>query len=401
MRLRARRAGIRLHPPTRCGRSLRDLQSAGIRVSVFVDPDPDAVRWAAALGGDRDRALHRALRAGLQGGCRSRRATASSSMPDAATLAHELGLGVNAGHDLDLDNLVLFRNLPHLDEASIGHALISHALYVGLERAVGDYLRRSRGDRNARLHVGHASIAAMLALLLVFALEPGAAATRVTLRTDDGSRWRRPGTSRVQARAGGDPRSHAEPFAPRLGGACAAARCRRASARSQSICAVTANRRGADRRGPAAADYSAMVLDVKAARRFLAQRSDVQQSRVGIAGASIGANLAALSGLDRSDRREPCAAVAVARLSRAADRSGAAQGRRPPGAARRERRRSVCAPVGEGAAESRRRHSRTARAEAGRPRRIDALARPGSRPCAGGLVSANVVMIDASCPRNR
>ena len=57
----------------------------------------------------------------------------------AATLAHSLGLGINAGHDLDLDNLTLFRTLPHLDEVSIGHALISHALYVGLERAVKDY----------------------------------------------------------------------------------------------------------------------------------------------------------------------------------------------------------------------------------------------------------------------
>jgi pyridoxine 5-phosphate synthase len=55
-------------------------------------------------------------------------------------IAHSLGLGINAGHDLDLDNLVLFRMLPHLDEVSIGHALISHALYVGLDRAVRDYL---------------------------------------------------------------------------------------------------------------------------------------------------------------------------------------------------------------------------------------------------------------------
>jgi len=47
---------------------------------------------------------------------------------------------VNAGHDLDLENLVLFRRLPHLDEVSIGHALISHALFVGLERSVRDYL---------------------------------------------------------------------------------------------------------------------------------------------------------------------------------------------------------------------------------------------------------------------
>ena len=66
---------------------------------------------------------------------------ASRRYAAAATLAHSLGLGINAGHDLDLDNLTLFRTLPHLDEVSIGHALISHALYVGLETAVRDYLR--------------------------------------------------------------------------------------------------------------------------------------------------------------------------------------------------------------------------------------------------------------------
>jgi pyridoxine 5-phosphate synthase len=52
-----------------------------------------------------------------------------------------VGLGVNAGHDLDLRNLTLFRRLPHLAEVSIGHALISHALYVGLDRSVRDYLQ--------------------------------------------------------------------------------------------------------------------------------------------------------------------------------------------------------------------------------------------------------------------
>jgi pyridoxine 5-phosphate synthase len=58
----------------------------------------------------------------------------------AAELAHSLGLGVNAGHDLDLDNLVVFRRLPYLDEVSIGHALISHALFVGLAQSVREYL---------------------------------------------------------------------------------------------------------------------------------------------------------------------------------------------------------------------------------------------------------------------
>ncbi len=69
--------------------------------------------------------------------CRRR---ASTRYAAAARLAHSLGVGINAGHDLDLDNLTLFRTLPHLDEVSIGHALISHALYVGLDRAVRDYL---------------------------------------------------------------------------------------------------------------------------------------------------------------------------------------------------------------------------------------------------------------------
>ena len=59
---------------------------------------------------------------------------------DAARWAHRLGLGVNAGHDLDLDNLVLFRTLPHLDEVSIGHAIVSRALFVGLDTVVREYL---------------------------------------------------------------------------------------------------------------------------------------------------------------------------------------------------------------------------------------------------------------------
>ncbi len=118
------------------------LQAAGIRVSIFVDPDEAAVRWAAAAGGDRielyTEPYARAFHAG-------RGRESFDLYAQMATLAHELGLGVNAGHDLDLDNLTLFRDLPHLDEVSIGHALISHALYVGLDRAVRDYLAALSG----------------------------------------------------------------------------------------------------------------------------------------------------------------------------------------------------------------------------------------------------------------
>ena len=59
---------------------------------------------------------------------------------DAARLAHSLGLGINAGHDLDLDNLTLFRQLPHLAEVSIGHAIVSRAIFSGLDTVVREYL---------------------------------------------------------------------------------------------------------------------------------------------------------------------------------------------------------------------------------------------------------------------
>jgi pyridoxine 5-phosphate synthase len=116
---------------------VRRLKDAGNRVSVFVDPDEAALRWAAAVGGDRIELYTEPFARAFQSG---RGAESFELYAKAANAAHQLGLGVNAGHDLDLDNLTLFRDLPHLDEVSIGHALISHALYVGLDRAVRDYL---------------------------------------------------------------------------------------------------------------------------------------------------------------------------------------------------------------------------------------------------------------------
>ena len=126
-------------PPEPLARTVASLKAAGIRVSVFVDPEEAPIRWAAATGADRvelytepyARAFHRGTAAGR---------ASFASYAAAAEVAHGLGLGVNAGHDLDLQNLVLFRTLPHLAEVSIGHALISHALFVGLDRAVRDYL---------------------------------------------------------------------------------------------------------------------------------------------------------------------------------------------------------------------------------------------------------------------
>lgn len=113
------------------------IRSAGVRVSMFVDPVGDAVKWVAAVGGDRvelyTEPFARAFEAG-QG------EASFETFARTAELAHSLGLGVNAGHDLDLKNLALFRRLPHLEEVSIGHALVSHALFVGLERSVREYL---------------------------------------------------------------------------------------------------------------------------------------------------------------------------------------------------------------------------------------------------------------------
>jgi len=126
-------------PAAELGAVVRDLQQRGIRVSLFVDPDPAAVTWAASLGAARielyTEPFAHAFKTGEEAGARS-----FGRYIAAANLAHSLGLGVNAGHDLDLSNLVLFRTLPYLDEVSIGHALISHALYVGLDQAVRDYL---------------------------------------------------------------------------------------------------------------------------------------------------------------------------------------------------------------------------------------------------------------------
>jgi pyridoxine 5-phosphate synthase len=113
------------------------LQGYGIRVSVFIEANEPSVRWAASTGADRIELYTEPYAREFAAG----RGQASFQRFSAASqLAHSLGLGVNAGHDLDLDNLPLFKSLPHLAEASIGHALISHALYVGLTQAVRDYL---------------------------------------------------------------------------------------------------------------------------------------------------------------------------------------------------------------------------------------------------------------------
>ncbi|HEV3139206.1 MAG TPA: pyridoxine 5'-phosphate synthase [Vicinamibacterales bacterium] len=115
------------------------LHARGIRVSLFVDAIVDPIRWAASTGADRvelyTEPFARAFERGPDLGLRS-----FSHYADMATLAHSLGLGVNAGHDLDLGNLLVFRDLPFLDEVSIGHAIVSRAIFVGLSTVVREYL---------------------------------------------------------------------------------------------------------------------------------------------------------------------------------------------------------------------------------------------------------------------
>jgi pyridoxine 5-phosphate synthase len=115
------------------------FKAAGVRVSLFLDPEPAAIRWAREVGADRVELYTEPFARAFERGPVAASASFEGYVT-AARLAHELGLGVNAGHDLDLRNLTLFRTLPHLDEVSIGHALISRALFVGLARTVRDYL---------------------------------------------------------------------------------------------------------------------------------------------------------------------------------------------------------------------------------------------------------------------
>ena len=126
-------------PREEIGPVVRDLRARGVRVSLFVDPEERPIRWAAEMATDRVELYTEPFARAYERGPQA--AEESYAMyARAATLAQSLGLAINAGHDLDLDNLRVFRRLPHLAEVSIGHALISHALFVGLDRSVREYL---------------------------------------------------------------------------------------------------------------------------------------------------------------------------------------------------------------------------------------------------------------------
>ena len=118
---------------------ISEFQKAGIRTSLFVDPDPIMVEGAAATGTDRIELYTEDYAKAYEKG------NLKGIIPyvDAATKATEMGIGINAGHDLNLDNTrYLKENIPQLLEVSIGHALICEAIYLGLENVVNMYLHR-------------------------------------------------------------------------------------------------------------------------------------------------------------------------------------------------------------------------------------------------------------------
>ncbi|MBR5905661.1 MAG: pyridoxine 5'-phosphate synthase [Bacteroidales bacterium] len=117
------------------------FKALGIRVSIFVDPVPKMVRGAKACGADRVELYTAAYAEQYPMGAEA----AIEPYLKAAEEARKCGLGLNAGHDLNLENLAYFvRTIPWTDEVSIGHAIICDALYMGLERTIAAYLEEIR-----------------------------------------------------------------------------------------------------------------------------------------------------------------------------------------------------------------------------------------------------------------
>ena len=115
------------------------FREGGVRVSVFVDPEPAPIDWAAALGADRVELYTEPYARAFERGGDVLDASVAKYRA-AAEHAAAAGLAVNAGHDLDLANLPTFLTVPHIAEVSIGHALMARALFVGLGPVVAEYL---------------------------------------------------------------------------------------------------------------------------------------------------------------------------------------------------------------------------------------------------------------------
>jgi pyridoxine 5-phosphate synthase len=118
---------------------IQEFKQNGIRTSIFIDTDFKLIEAAAETGADRIELYTEEFASQFDLGNKE----AIKPYTEAAVLANKIGLGINAGHDLSLENIKFFKqNIPNLAEVSIGHALIAESLYLGLENVVNMYLHR-------------------------------------------------------------------------------------------------------------------------------------------------------------------------------------------------------------------------------------------------------------------
>lgn len=120
------------------------FKGTGIKLSLFLDPNPDDIELAHKLGADAIE-LHTGTFANAPDETAQKKEL--TRLRDAAEMIHNFGIIVNAGHGLNLDNLpVLIKHVPHLEDVSIGHALVSKSVFWGLEKTVKEYLRIMNGE---------------------------------------------------------------------------------------------------------------------------------------------------------------------------------------------------------------------------------------------------------------
>lgn len=122
---------------------IESCKAKGIRTSLFMECDLEQIEWAKKTGTDRIELYTEEYATAYSNGNLDK----LTPYIKAAEFAHTLGLGINAGHDLDLENLQYFQqNIPHLKEVSIGHALICDALYYGIQNTIGMYLNQLKHE---------------------------------------------------------------------------------------------------------------------------------------------------------------------------------------------------------------------------------------------------------------
>jgi pyridoxine 5-phosphate synthase len=249
------------------------LKTNGVRVSLFVDPEPAAIQWARAMGADRVELYTEPFARAFERGPDAA-SVSFAKYAAASDLAFDLGVGVNAGHDLDLRNLTLFKTLPHLDEVSIGHALVSRAIFVGLGRVVKEYL---------------AALSLVLLSIVLVPTAAEAAGTRVSFPSGDGvviagelheaASHPAPAVLLVHMLS----RSHTDwgALPERI--------------RDAGLTALAIDLRGHGQSSGSPQDLQAMVGDVRAAAQWLSTRPNVRGDQIAVVGASLGASLALLA----------------------------------------------------------------------------------------------------------